>query len=153
MVEIFQLLKRNIGKPWLVHLSIGSKRKINEMVKACPMDMNRLSTRADLKIIPLGSYDFIIGMDWLDQHHVVLYYYYKAFTFLDEEGNLGMIHGISREVTIWETSSFQMKKCFRKGCQLFVAHMEETPMDKVPNIEDCVGSKMYLDKSQGYHPR
>jgi hypothetical protein len=29
----------------------------------------------------------------------------------------------------------QLKKCYRKGCQLFIAHVEETPMDKVSNIE------------------
>jgi hypothetical protein len=44
------------------------------------MDMNGLSTREDLNIIPLGSYDFIIGMDWLDQHHVFLDCYNKTFT-------------------------------------------------------------------------
>jgi hypothetical protein len=41
------------------------------------MDMNGLSTRENLNIIPLGSYDFLIGMDWLDQHHVVLDCYNK----------------------------------------------------------------------------
>jgi hypothetical protein len=36
MVEIFQMSRRNLGKPWLVQLDIGEKTKINEMVKACP---------------------------------------------------------------------------------------------------------------------
>jgi hypothetical protein len=58
------------------------------MIKACPMDMNGLHTNVDSNIIPLGSYNFLIGMDWLDKHHVVLEYYNKAFTCLDEEGNL-----------------------------------------------------------------
>ena len=29
-----------------------------------------------------------------------------------------------------------MKKCYRKGCQIFAAHLAETPRDKVPNLED-----------------
>jgi hypothetical protein len=29
-----------------------------------------------------------------------------------------------------------LKKSFRKGCQVFAAHMEEAPKDKVSNIED-----------------
>ena len=57
------------------------------MVKSCLMDMNVLGTRAYLNILPLGSYDFLIGMDWLDQHHAILDCRNKAFTFLDEEGN------------------------------------------------------------------
>ena len=71
-----------------MQLSAGAKRKVNEMVKACLMDMNGLSTRADLNIIHLGSYDYLIGMDWFDQHHVILDCYNKEFTCLDEEGNL-----------------------------------------------------------------
>jgi hypothetical protein len=30
----------------------------------------------------------------------------------------------------------QLKKCYRKGCQIFAAHMEESSKDKVPNMED-----------------
>ena len=37
--------------------------------------------------LAIGSYDYIIGMDWLDQHHALLDYHKKAFNFLDEEGN------------------------------------------------------------------
>jgi hypothetical protein len=37
-VETFQLLRIKLGKPWLVLLAIGEKRKINDMVKACPME-------------------------------------------------------------------------------------------------------------------
>jgi hypothetical protein len=73
------------------------------------MDMNRLSTKANLNIIPLGSYDYLISMDWLDQHHVVLDYYNKAFTSLDEEANLRTIQGIPRIVTIREVSALQLK--------------------------------------------
>jgi hypothetical protein len=123
----------NIGWcSWLPEL----KRKVNEMVKSCLMDMNGLNTRADLNIFPLGSYDFIIGMDWLDQHHAILDCHNKAFTCLDEEGNLRKVKGILRAVTIREISALQLKKCYRKGCQIFAAHMEETPKDKVPNLED-----------------
>jgi hypothetical protein len=114
----------------------GAKRKFNEMVKSCLMDMNGLNTREDLNIFPLGSYDCLIVMDWLDQHHAILDYHKKAFTCLDEEGNLRKVQGIPRVVTIREISALQLKKCYRKGCQIFAAHMEETPKDKVPNLED-----------------
>jgi hypothetical protein len=60
-----------------------------------------------------------------------------AFTCLDEEGNLRIVQGIPRVVTIREVSSFQLKKNYRKGCQVFSAHMEEAPKDKVSNVEDC----------------
>jgi hypothetical protein len=54
--EIFLLPRRKHGKYWLVQLAIGSKRKVVELVKSCPVDMNGLSTNAYLNIFPLGSY-------------------------------------------------------------------------------------------------
>ena len=36
-------------------------------------------------ILPLGSYDVIIGIDWLEVHRVKLDYYSKDFECLDEE--------------------------------------------------------------------
>ena len=99
-MERFQLPRSKLGKPWLVQLATRTKRKINEMVKACPMKMNVLRTKAYFDIIPLGSYDCFIGMDWLDQHHVVLYYYNKAFTCLDEKRSLRTVQGIPRAVNL-----------------------------------------------------
>jgi hypothetical protein len=84
MVESFHLPRSKHGKYWLVQLDTGAKRKVNEMVKSCLMEMNGLNTREDFNIFPLGSYDFLIGMDWLDQHHVILDCHKNAFTCLDE---------------------------------------------------------------------
>jgi hypothetical protein len=109
------------------------------------MDMNGLSTKAYLNIFTLGSYDCIIGMDWLDQHHDILDCCNKKFTCWDEEGNLRRMQGIPRVVTVREISALQLKKCYRKGCQLFAAHMEDTPKDKVSNIEDYAVLKEFED--------
>jgi hypothetical protein len=100
MVECLHLPRRKHGKSWLVQLATEAKRKVNEMVKSCHMDMNQLRTRAYLNILPLGSYGCLIGMDWLDQHHAILDCHNKSFTCLDEEGNLRKVQGILREVTI-----------------------------------------------------
>jgi hypothetical protein len=88
MVEILHFPRSKHGKYWLVQLATRAKRKGNEMVKSCLMEMNGLNTKADLYIFPLGSYDDLIGMDWLEQHHAILDYHNKTFTCLDEEGNL-----------------------------------------------------------------
>jgi hypothetical protein len=69
------------------------------------MDMNGLSTKAELNIMPLGSYDYLIGMDWLDQHHAILDYRKKAFTCLNEEGNRRTVQRIPRAVAIREISA------------------------------------------------
>jgi hypothetical protein len=100
--------------------------------------MNGLSTKVDLNILPLGSHDCLIGMDWLDQHHVILDCHNKAFTCLDEEGNHRAFQGIPTTIAIREISAMQLKKCYRKGCQIFAARMGEASKDKVPILEDHV---------------
>jgi hypothetical protein len=135
MVESFQFPVNKHGKSWLVQLAIGARTKVTDMVMSCLIDMNGLNTRAYLNILHLGSYDFLIGMDWLDPHHALLDCNNKEFTFLDEEGNQRRVWGIPKVVTIREISALQLKKCYRKGCHFFVAHMQETPKDKVPNLE------------------
>jgi hypothetical protein len=148
VVESFQLSRSKHEKSWLVQLATGTKRKVTELVNSCPVDMNGLSTKVDLNILPLGSYDCLIGMDWLDQHHAILDCCNNVFTCLDEEGNQKIVQVIPRVVVIREISAMQLKKCYRKGCQLFVAHVEETPKYKVSNIEDHVILKEFEDVFQ-----
>jgi hypothetical protein len=62
--------------------------------------MNGLSKNVDVNNIPLGSYDFLIGMDWLEKYHVLLECYKKEITFLDEEGQQGKAEGIPRVVVV-----------------------------------------------------
>jgi hypothetical protein len=64
IIEIFHLQRSKHKKSCLVQLAIGAKRKIIELVKYCPIDMNGLSTKVDVNIIILGSYDFLIVEDW-----------------------------------------------------------------------------------------
>jgi hypothetical protein len=107
-------------------MATRSKRKVVELVKSCPVDMNGMSTRVELNMLPLGSYDFLIGMDWLEQHHAILDCRNKEFTFLGEEGNPRKVKRIPKVVTVKEISTMQLKKCYRKGCQIFPAHCYRT---------------------------
>ena len=63
IIERFHLKKIKHKKCWLVQLSIGAKRNTNELVKYFPIDMHGINTKMDVNIIPLGTYDCLIGMD------------------------------------------------------------------------------------------
>ena len=69
---------------WLVQLATGIKKKVSEVVIKCPFVMDGLVTCADLNVLPLGSYDFLIGMDWLEAHRAKLDCYNKTFECLDD---------------------------------------------------------------------
>jgi hypothetical protein len=94
---------------------MGAKRNINEIAKYFQIDMNELNTKVDVNIIPLGSYDFLIGMDWLEKHNISLNCYYKTITCLDEEGKQDNIQGIPRFVVFRNISTMHLKKVFQEG--------------------------------------
>jgi hypothetical protein len=107
--------------------------------------MSGMSTKVELNILPLGSYDCLIGMDWLDQHHALMDCRNKRFTCLDEEGNRITVQGIPRAVAIRKISAMQLKKCYHKGCQLFVAWAEEVFQDVVSKLEEHEVLKEFKD--------
>ena len=45
--------------------------------------MDKFETVVKINVLPLGSYDLLISMEWLEQHTVILNYYDKNFTCLD----------------------------------------------------------------------
>ena len=89
--------------------------------------MDGLVTYVDLNLLPLDSYDIFIGMDWLEEHRVKLDFYNNTFECLDEEGNLRVVRGVPKVISIRQISTMQLKKLCRKGCRVYVAHvLEET---------------------------
>jgi hypothetical protein len=118
--------------------------------------MNGLNTVVDVNIIPLGSYDCLIGMDWLEKHHVFLDYYNKKITCIDEEGKQGKVQSIPKVVVVREIPAMQLKKSLRKGCHIFAAHMEEEVKDKVASIENHLilrDSEYVFGKILGFPPK
>ena len=95
-----KLHKEKFEKTWLEQLATGTKRKIRDVVKNCELGRNELRTQIDLNILPLGSYDVLICMDWLEKFKVVLDCYNKAFAYVDERGNIINIKGVSKPISI-----------------------------------------------------
>ena len=86
-----------------------------------------------LNVLPLGSYDVLIGMDWMKKHQVVLNYFEKAFTCLDDKGEIVTVKGIPRKNYVRQISALKMKKSIQKGCKFFDVHVMN---DKHMNKED-----------------
>jgi hypothetical protein len=63
LVERFHLRRSKYDKSWFVQLATRTKKKINEIVKGYPLDTSGINIVANLNILSLGSYDFLIRMD------------------------------------------------------------------------------------------
>ena len=85
--------------------------------------MNGLESYACMNVLPLGSYDILIGMDWLETHRVNIHCYNKTFECLDEEGNLRVVKGIPKVISVRNISAMQLNKFSRKGCIVYETHV------------------------------
>ena len=94
LVQMRNLKKLNHNESWLVQLATGTKKKVSEVVKKCPLVMDGLVTSPNMNIMPLGSYDVLIGMDWLEAHRVKLDCYSNTFKCIDENENPSVVKGI-----------------------------------------------------------
>ena len=95
------LKKSKHRRSWLVQLATGTKKKVSEVVRKCPLVIDGLVTYANLNVLPLGSYDILIGMDWLEAHRENIECYNKNFECLDEEGNLRLVKGFPKS-NLWK---------------------------------------------------
>ena len=50
------------------------------------MFMSQFKTQVKLNVFSLQSYDVLIGMDWMEKQRVVLNFFEKTFTCLNEKG-------------------------------------------------------------------
>jgi hypothetical protein len=71
--------------------------------------MNDFKTYANLNVFPLGYYDFLIGMNWLEEHRVILNFYNKTFFCTKNTGNVVNIKGIPKILYVREISELHVK--------------------------------------------
>ena len=105
--------------------------------------MNELNTHDDLNILPLGSYDLLIRMDWLEKHIFMLNCLDKNFSCLDDKGYTIIVKGIPRKVTIREIYALQMKMFVHKGCKVFAVYVldnkdkyDQLKIEDIPILKD-----------------
>ena len=87
LTEMCTLKKSKHRRSWLVQIATGIQKDVSEVVMKCPLVMDGLLTCADLNVLPLGSYDVLTGMNWLEAHRAKL----------DKEGNLKFVKGHSKK--------------------------------------------------------
>ena len=103
----------------LVQLANGAKREVISCVKNCTVKMDQFETSVKLNVLSLGSYDMLIGMDWIKKHRLVLNCFDKTFTCINNEGETVTIMRIPRKIAIKQISALQLKGAVQKVCKAF----------------------------------
>lgn len=104
---------------WQVEFASGSKVNVDIVAPDCNIHMKYFSTSMNLRVIPLGLYDIVLGMDWLEQHQAIMDFKDKTINYVDDFGSARVIAGIKGPISLRTISTKQLARCVKKGCILF----------------------------------
>ncbi|GJU05547.1 putative reverse transcriptase domain-containing protein [Tanacetum coccineum] len=137
-----------------VELADGRIVSTNIVLKGCTLNLVNHIFEIDLMPIELGTFDVIIGMDWLVKHDAVIVCGEKVVRI--PYGNKTLIvegdKGVSRLKVI---SCIKARKYVERGCHLFLAHatenkLKEKQMEYVPVI--CDFPEVFPEEFPGLPP-
>ena len=94
-----KLSKEKKKNAWLVQLVTRMKTKVSEIVKDHRINLSCISTTVNFNILPVGPYDILIGMDWLETHRAIIDCLHKILDCTDEERNKHTVKKIYRPIT------------------------------------------------------
>ncbi|GJR43516.1 putative reverse transcriptase domain-containing protein [Tanacetum coccineum] len=131
-----------------VELADGKLVQIDTIIRGCTLNFLDHPFNIDLMPVELGSFDVIIGMDWLRKYHAVIVcdeklvqvpYGNETLTFCGNESSNG------RESRLTVISCSKAQEYMAKGCQVFLAQIsakkeedksERKQIEDVPIVRD-----------------
>ncbi|GJW30440.1 putative reverse transcriptase domain-containing protein [Tanacetum coccineum] len=123
-----------------VELADGKLVSTNAVLRGCTLNLLNQLFEVDLMPIELGTFDLIIGMDWLVKHDALIVCGKKE-VYIPVKGKMLVVKGNYEESRLKVVSCIKVRKYIERGCHLSVAHAtEKEPQEKrledVPIIHD-----------------
>ncbi|GKC12930.1 putative reverse transcriptase domain-containing protein [Tanacetum coccineum] len=87
-------VKPSIMNPgYVIEVADGKKVEVDRVIRDCKLELG--SSLFSINLIPLGhgSFDVIIGMDWLSQHKAIIVCHEKIVEIPVEDGRILRVHG------------------------------------------------------------
>ena len=101
--------RTELEEPISVEVASGNSVETKFVIRNCSITLNDLVFSIDLIPMKLGSFDLIIGMDWLSKHHAQILCLEKCIRITHPSGTILRVFG--------ETSSGSIhRKSFTKAC-------------------------------------
>ncbi|KAJ0810336.1 putative nucleotidyltransferase, Ribonuclease H [Helianthus annuus] len=137
-LEFESLLKckrSKLPKSFAVEVANGKTVKINSVLSNCSLILNDHTFSIDLIPMQMGSFDVIVGMDWLRRVRAEVVCSEKFIRLPLPNGDSLHVYGEKPSQGLKLMSCIKANKCLRKGTFAFLAHIVEKK-DKGPSISD-----------------
>ncbi|XP_024964681.1 uncharacterized protein LOC112504958, partial [Cynara cardunculus var. scolymus] len=120
------LRPQKLKEVYIIEYANGQECKAKDIIMDCTLNLTSRDFHIDLIPIQLGSFDIIVGMDWLSKNRAEISCFEKIVRILLPEGGILEVHGEKPRRVIKIMTCLKMREYLRKECIAFLAHV----MDK-----------------------
>ncbi|GJU59486.1 putative reverse transcriptase domain-containing protein [Tanacetum coccineum] len=117
-----------------IEMADGNLNSTNTIIQGCTLTLLNQPFKIDLMPIKLGSFDVVIGMDWLSKYHAKIICDEKV-VHIPIEGETLIIRGDRSKTRLSLISCIKTERYISRGCQAFVAQVMEKKSDE-KRLED-----------------
>ncbi|GJV29098.1 putative reverse transcriptase domain-containing protein [Tanacetum coccineum] len=140
LTHLIDIEPERISTSYEVELADGRIVSTNTVLKGCTLNLVNHLFKIDLMPIELGTFDVIIGMDWLVALDAVIVCGKKEVHIPVKNRTL-VVKGDSHSSRLKVISCIKARKYIERGCHLFLAHVTEKEksekrLEDVPVIRD-----------------
>ncbi|GJW19066.1 putative reverse transcriptase domain-containing protein [Tanacetum coccineum] len=146
--SLIDIVPTTLDHDYDVELADGKIIGVNTIIRGCTLNFLNHPFNIDLMPVELGSFDVIIGMDWLVKYHAVIIcdekivripFRNEILIIRGDESN----NGHESRLNIF--SCIKTQKYLLKGCDVFMAHIttkkaedksDEKRLEYVPIVQD-----------------
>ncbi|GJZ68113.1 putative reverse transcriptase domain-containing protein [Tanacetum coccineum] len=126
-----------------IEMADGNLVGTNTVIQGCTLILLNQPFEIDLMPIKLGSFDVVIGMDWLSKYHARIIYDEKV-VHIPIDGETLIIRGDQSKTRLSLISCIKTKRYISRGYQVFVAQvMEKKSAEK--RLEDIPVVREFLE--------
>ncbi|MCG5051310.1 aspartyl protease family protein, partial [Pectobacterium brasiliense] len=120
--------------PLSVEVATGKPLLLDSVIRDCQLNLDNHLFPIDLTPMQLGSFDIIMGMDWLSKHHAEVVCFDKIVRIPLPSGDILEVRGEKPSGGLKLMSCTKAQSYLRKGYVAFLAHVTEEK-DKRKSIQ------------------
>nr|GEU75978.1 putative reverse transcriptase domain-containing protein [Tanacetum cinerariifolium] len=126
-----------------IKMANGNLVGTNTIIQGCTLTLLNQPFEIDLMPIKLGSFDVVIGMDWLSEYHAKIICDEKVVHILIN-GEILIIRGDRSKTQLNLISYIKIERYISRGCQVFIAQVMEKKSDE-KGLEDIPVVREFLE--------
>ncbi|KAI3808709.1 hypothetical protein L1987_24667 [Smallanthus sonchifolius] len=133
--SLIKLKSQKLKEAYTIELANGKLIKASDIIRGCSMNLNNHQFNVDLIPIELGSFDVVIGMDWLSENRAEIVCSEKMVRIPLSNGEVLNVQGDKPGRSLNIVSCMKAWKYLRKGSYAFLANVIEKKLKEV-KIQD-----------------